>query len=283
MRPALFFIGDNMDRPLFMDSVLDSNLPKTYDEAVEKLKDTIQRSSLVPKLNPIVQHAFIMHDENKKFFHHLIVEYSAFSNQALHMLLDARIRNHDWDGLKAEIDHNIDEEKGEKTENIPHLEIMRQGYKKELNVETDNQHISLTTQYFLERMTKIFRSDDNAFAAGALLAFEGSAIPEFYILDEIVRWHLAPEGARFPAETSGLTKYYVDGHKYFEIGHEEGLRNAIKPYINESNMENFVKGYLSVVLAMHNWWNQLFHDFEFAEISKLNSVELFDVSTAIKN
>jgi hypothetical protein len=255
-----------------------SNIPTSYDEAVESLKDLIEFSPLSVTSNPIIKNLDNIYNKDKGFFKTLILEYSAFSNQAIHMLLDARIRNHDWEELKKEIDHNIDEEKGEKTNNIPHLEIMRQGYRKDLNIETDNYNISLITVTFLEKMGRIFRSDDNAYAAGALLAFEGTAIPEFYILDKIVEYH----NDKTPVK-NGLTKYYIDGHKYFEIGHEEGLRLSIKPYINSSNMENFIRGYASVVSCMSNWWNQLYFKFEYRQISNLNNVTEFKIQEVFVN
>jgi hypothetical protein len=232
-----------------------------YELVVSELRKFIKSTNLTPESNHIVQ---LVKELNKDELQSVINEYAQFSNEAIHMLLDARIRDYDWEQLKNEIDRNIEEEKGSETKLVPHLEIMRRGYREELGIETDDNHVSKTTELFLAQMRKIFKHDDNAYSAGALLAFEGTAIPEFYILDEIVTEYTKKTGIEFK---KGPTKSYIDGHKFFEIGHEDGLKTEIKPYINAENMENFVKGYVSVVLAMANWWESLAHDLEVSKMT----------------
>lgn len=237
-----------------IDLVQNSAQVKDYELTVSSLRKFIQSTNLTPTSNNIV---LMLKDLNKDELKSVINEYAQFSNEAIHMLLDARIRNYDWEKLKNEIDRNIEEEKGSETKLVPHLEIMRRGYREELGIETDDTHVSKTTELFLSKMRKIFKHDDNVFSAGALLAFEGTAIPEFYILDEIVKEYTLKSGIEFK---KGPTKSYIDGHNFFEIGHEDGLKNEIKDYINDSNKENFVKGYVSVVLAMAQWWESLAQD-----------------------
>ena len=111
------------------------------------------------------------------------------------------------------------------------------------------------------------KQDNNAYVAGALLAFEGTAISEFYILDEIVQEYMTKSGKIL---LKGDTKNYIDGHKFFEIGHEDGLKNEIKPYINETNVKEFSKGYLAVLLAMSNWWEQLANDVMVRKLTYVN-------------
>jgi hypothetical protein len=173
------------------------------------------------------------------------------------MLLDAMLRNHDWHDLYAELQNNIDEEKGQETKGIPHLEMMRQGYKSDLGIETDNIDCSEVTQGFLKGMRKIFKNNDNAFSAGALLAFEGTAIAEFHILDKIVKAYAKKIGKDEVQGKETLTNLYIDGHKDFEIGHEEHLMHSIKPYITKENIHKMVRGYFAVCITMNVWWEQL--------------------------
>ena len=186
---------------------------------------------------------------------YVILEYSAFSYTSIHMLLDALIRNHDWESLKNELKENIEEERGSMTRNIPHLEMMRRGYSLELGIDTDSYVPSFVTQNFLNRMTKIFRHNDNAYSAGALLAFEGTAIQEFHIVEKIVNKYCNIKDIKISEDS--LTSLYIKGHKDFEIGHENHLYDAIAPYINEDNLYNFSVGYLHVCVSMSTWWNQL--------------------------
>jgi len=185
----------------------------------------------------------------------VIKEYSAFSNEAIHMLMDAAIRVHDWEKLVEEVMHNIEEERGLETKKVPHLEMMRVGYMKELNIDTDAVVCSDITASFLKRMRKIFKHNDNAYVAGALLALEGTAIEEFHIVDGIVRSYTENSGLQFQKEW--LTNLYIDGHKSFEIGHEQHLLDALSPYINEDNFEKFTLGYKAVCYTMSAWWQQL--------------------------
>ena len=191
-----------------------------------------------------------------------ITDYAAFSQEALHFLVDSMVRNHDWPKLFEEIQHNINEEKGEETKGIPHLEIMREGYRKDLGLEVDfnKKDPSLVTQRFLKSMKHIFNSDDNAFSAGALLAFEGTAIQEFHILDAIVKAYHARTKNEENGLSKTLTSYYIDGHKLFEIGHEAHLIESIQPYITADNTERMIRGYLAVAITMNIWWKQLYNE-----------------------
>lgn len=185
----------------------------------------------------------------------VIKEYSAFSNEAIHMLIDASIRVHDWEKLAEEVMHNIEEERGLETKKVPHLEMMRVGYMKELNIDTDAVVCSDITASFLKRMRKLFKHNDNAFVAGCLLALEGTAVEEFHIVDGIVRAY--SDASQLGFKKNWLTNLYIDGHKTFEIGHEQHLLDALTPYVNDDNFENFSLGYRAVCDTMSAWWVQL--------------------------
>lgn len=163
--------------------------------------------------------------------------------------------------------------------------MMRQGYKTDLGIETDNYVPSTVTQGFLQKMSLIFKDTDNAFVAGGLLAFEGSAIPEFVILDKIVNSYR--EKSNLPMrKTPDLTKLYIDGHKEFEIGHEQGLIDAVKPFINENNVGNMVKEYCAVCASMNTWWNQLAFEVQYQGMAAgfaPTHREDFDVSKVFLN
>lgn len=176
-------------------------------------------------------------------------EYSQFSGEAIHMLVDARLHIYNWRGLAQEIDRNVEEEKGSQTGGVPHLEIMRQGYINGMGFDPTKHDPSAITKRFLSHMRFLFRQKNNPYIAGALLAFESVANPEFHAIDELYKLSGAQENTQM--------RSYIDGHKEFEIGHKDGLVKAIEPYITAPRYEEFALGYLSVCRVMSDWWIEL--------------------------
>jgi hypothetical protein len=223
-----------------------------YRSFVSQLeKYVVGNLDLQHKQNPIVRR---LKDLGAKDILFAIKEYSQFSNEAVHMLLDARVRTHEWKKLAQEIDRNIEEEKGKETLGVPHLEIMRKGYRLSFDFDVNNYEPSEVTKSFLHSMRRIFKTKDNAFQSGALLAFESVSIPEFYVLDSLVE---KCENHLHTLKRNEYTAEYIKGHKFFEIGHREGLLNAIEEYIKADQASDFATGYLAVCVTMSSWWNNL--------------------------
>jgi hypothetical protein len=186
----------------------------------------------------------------------VLKQYSIFSNEAIHMLLDATIRNHDWKSLQNEIIHNIQEELGSMTLEVPHLELMRQGYREELLFDPDKVEPWSSTKSFLHTMKTIFRNDDNAFSAGALYSFEYNAILEFHIVEKIFL-HIV--GSDY-SKSKSLLYYYIRGHKEFEINHSEEILNSMKEYFLNYDKEKYSKfenGFFIVSSSINKWWLDL--------------------------
>lgn len=221
----------------------------TFEKSIEKLN--YLRSSLFTQLhvsgNKIISDLYL----DKSQLRIAIEQYSTFSNEAIHMLLDARIRSSEWPKMSDEIEENIREELGRFTDGIPHLVMMRKGYFEDLGIFTDQVIPLHFTEYFLGNMRKIFKVSDPAFLAGALIAFEGSAIEEFSIVETIIRRYNN-------GKIGGLTEKYIKGHQEFEIGHEQHLKDSIVEYIHAKNYSVFCKGYISVCLELHHWWSSLY-------------------------
>lgn len=203
------------------------------------------------KQNPIVQK---LNTASPQYLLWVIKEYSQFSNESIHMLMDSRVRVHEWKKLAEEIDRNIEEEKGKETLGVPHLEIMRKGYRLSFDFDVNNYSASDHTRLLLKTVQKVFRTKNNALQAGAVLAFESLSIPEFYVLDSLVE--KCENYLRTPTRNE-YTAEYIKGHKHFEIGHKEGLLQAIEPYISETQAEDFADGYLRISVAISNWWQDL--------------------------
>lgn len=237
-----------------IDRMLESH-PKDFDTCLNELRKMKDEFPfLVKTTNPVANRP---QDYSAVQLRCVIEQHSVFLREAVHMLLDAMMRNHDWPDLFKEIQENINEEKGSETKNIPHPEIMRRGYQKDLGILTDNVVPSLITASFIKKMKEIFNNNDNAYSAGALLALEGTAIQEFHMVDAVLKEYAKKSKLDNILADKTLTNYHINGHKDFEIGHEAHLATAIRPYINEENIKNMVKGYSEVALTMNIWWIEL--------------------------
>lgn len=196
----------------------------------------------------------------------VIREYSVFSNAALHMFLEARVRNH-WPALTKEIVRNMDEEMGQLTRGVPHLELMRHGYRVELGIETEDVVPSASTKDFIRRMNALFRVPDNEFLGGVLLAFEAVAVEEFRLVERLLRRY--GELVHVGITADQLTGLYIAGHVVAEgsagaadpeLDHYKGMADAIASSVGNSDLERLRRGFLSVCLELSRWWDQLLVD-----------------------
>ncbi len=224
---------------------------------------------------------------NKVMLAHLVREYASFSQVAIHFQVDAMIRNHDWPELFTELQKNLNDKKGDDSKGIPHLEIMREGFRRDLGINVDVRVIepSAVTQTFLKSMHRIFNNDDNAYSVGALIAFEVIAKEEFHILNSILkeyRKRIGKDKNEFSAFENTLTAYYFDEQKNLNISHEQELVDAIRSYIDEKNFTQMIRGYLSVVLTMNKWWNNLYSESIYQ--SEFDNLEDFTpLMTSVRN
>lgn len=236
------------------------NHPKDYNECVKGLLGVLADyfPALQHKTNPIVANMDNWGAEEMAF---LIKEYSGLTNHAIHWFLDVRIRVY-WEEVRKEIDRNMGEELGVLTKGVPHLELMRQGHRADLEIETDNVNYSGITQDFLNKMGSAFKHEDNAFASGMLLAFEATATEEFKAVNLFLRKRASLIGREWKKDS--LTDVYVGGHidseaqsDHPEDSHYQGLQDAIARYTNEQNIHRLVQGFFTVLLNLSMWWEQL--------------------------
>lgn len=229
---------------------------KTFQDLIGECRNTMLGTNIIPAHNHIVQD---LPNLTKKQLKKVIVNYSGFSNISIHCLLDSAVRLHEWKYMQKAAMDNIAEEMGSQTDNVPHLEIMRYGYRNELGIETDNVEYTSSTEYFFKELKRLLNNRNKAILTGALVAFEGIAIPEFHIVDPIVDAYLAHDNKIQDPEWE--TSRYIEGHKVFEIGHEQELINAAALYILTSEQQDdFSKGYKAMVKAFDEWWGHLYYE-----------------------
>jgi hypothetical protein len=243
-------------------SLLGGAVPVTYRACVDLLLKGMREwfPALSRCSNPIVGHMDWWSQDDLRF---IITEYSGFSNAAVHMLFEARIRNR-WTALGEEIERNIDEEMGILTGGVPHLELMRHGYRTELGIETEKQVYTAVTDEFIKRMHGLFKNSNNAFLAGVLLAFEGVAVEEFRIVEEVLRHYMRREGGDITP--SSVTGRYIAGHVGPDAGnlandpemdHFMGIVDAVGSSVEPREFDALTYGFLSVCLELCHWWDQI--------------------------
>lgn len=245
-----------------ISTLIDQSLAGDYMMCIGSLLRTMreQFSALTQDRNPVIAH---MKSWTRPALRFIIEEYSGFSNAAIHMFLEARIRNH-WPTLTDEIIRNMDEEMGILTHGVPHLELMRRGYRADLGIETDGLQYSPMTRDFIDRMNNLFRSQDNLFLGGVLLAFEGTAVDEFRIVERILRHYKATAGGEITPDS--LTGEYIAAHVVPgtadpehdpEMDHYRGMVEAVGANVTDAKLQPLVKGFLSVCLELNCWWEQV--------------------------
>jgi hypothetical protein len=246
-----------------LDGIIDRTEETDYGKRVESLVDGMRRyfPALTQDKNPVIE---FLHKFSSPQLRFIIEQYTVFSNAAIHMFLEARIRN-GWASLTEEIVRNMNEEMGVLTAGIPHLELMRRGYLIELGIETDAVVPTAGTHDFIRRMNSLFCSHDNTFLAGALLAFEATAVEEFRMVATILRRYKGLLGGAIEPES--LTGRYIAGHVAEEGGdraddpemeHHLGMVKAIGDnVVGSGGLRRLSRGFLSVCLELNRWWEQV--------------------------
>ncbi len=239
-----------------------AEVPSDYKSCVNVLLRAMREHfpALVQERNPVLQN---MQHWAKEELGFIIQEYAGFSNAAIHMFLEARIRNR-WPNVTEEIVRNMDEEFGVLTRGIPHLELMRHGYRAELGLATDNVQRTALTEDFIRRMNQLFIHPDNAFLGGVLLAFEGVAVDEFRIVSRMLfRYKELVGGTIAPNSVVGV---YIAGHVVPEtvnpendpeMAHYRGMMEAIGSNLAGKDLRPVARGFLSVCLELNRWWEQI--------------------------
>ncbi|HVG17941.1 MAG TPA: DUF3865 domain-containing protein [Blastocatellia bacterium] len=270
-------------------SAFNKKHPETYAECVDTLLEMLRTHfpSLTHETNPVMTNLDAWNADDLAF---LLVEYSGWLNETIHIFLEARIRIY-WESVRKEIERNVGEEMGDLTAGVPHLELMRQGYFKDLGVETDNADHSLITKDFINKMRQVFKHKDNAFLAGALLGFEAVATEEFKVANTFLRRRKTLLGSEIG--TGSLTGIYIAGHVsaegegvHPEDLHSEGMRQSIEPHINAQNIHKFIKGFFSTCLNINIWWERLaveiFHQKVNREELTVTDAEIVDIDGLLK-
>lgn len=220
---------------------------------------------IIPKEMPYLsfEHNKVAHNAKKMSIHWcktFMEQYSCFSRHALHMLLLTELNTYKAPRFQYEIKLNIEEEMGLHTNQVPHLILMREGYKEDLDVDVTKCYPFNETKGLLDGLTKIFNTQDYLYIMGAATAFEYVAIDEFKSVSEIA-YKINPK-----MKHDSKTSIYLEGHKHFEVGHADALVHASDLYLEkieeEEKLHKYKEGFEAVCKTLNTWWGEIHWNME---------------------
>jgi len=194
-------------------------------------------------------------------------QYCHLPAEIAELLETARARLSGWPDVFAELSRNIGEERGARTENISHYEILVRGLSKELGLDVTKIPASEETRTFLNTLFEGMDDPSLPLAAGCVYALEDSAVPELQVVSDLINAQAfrmgraalidlssADEGTHARREYS--LNYFFRLHIYdFEIGHRTFLAEALgSQVVGMRAADEFRRGYEVTINAMANWW-----------------------------
>jgi hypothetical protein len=224
-------------------------------------------------------------------------QYSLLPATIVEYLMIGATRLRDWKKVKAELERNVGEELGTRTESLSHYVILKSALSKELRLDISEARPSESTEHFLDSVRQELSKRPLAFVAGMLYGLEASAIPELTIVAEILNEYALLAGLKQPINTSAMTprvkgsepsglrnnRYSLNSFSLnsffalhlldFEIGHKQELASALEEYIKTAtDRQSFEAGFEYVLNQMDEWWNAL-AQYNRAEISDIRIKE----------
>lgn len=179
--------------------------------------------------------------------------------------------------VHQELKRNWGQESGSETGGVAHVQILKHGLKRDLDLNADAVVGSAATERFLS--TVLGGMKENAwFALGQAYALESSAIPELAILvgpainayaditgkaQPIKKVALAEDGGfALPKIRTAEEAYAMDMSSWFalhivdfEVSHRDFLREKAEAVLDtEPIQEEFARGFRHVLDAMDVWW-----------------------------
>lgn len=252
---------------------------ESFAELVESLNASMIEDYVAvnKQNNPIAIAMQSVHSSEQEHLQQLcwaVEQYSYFPkyiSSFLSMAKDAA-SNAGWDSAAAELERNIGEERGSRTNGITHYNMLLNGLRDEIGLTIPAYDMCSATRAFKQEMTDCFtaskmlkpetsetqittREHFVEYAMGAIYANESTAIPELEIVIDIVN-QLAIKKTGAQIKYDGTLAKFFDGHlNVWEPGHESGLREAIQPYMSKEGQDHFESGFRDVMQIMDRWWN----------------------------
>ena len=206
---------------------------------------------------------------------YLTGQYSLFPKNIISFLRAAQeiALANNWEAAGDELERNIGEEYGSKTEGVPHYDMLVRGISQELGHYLGYTPVSDLEKRlrileaspamgtFLTRMPEIVGNADPLYALGGTYALEASAVPELVIVRMAVS-KLIESSTGIPMAREGYLGKFFDAHlRVWEPGHEEGLRTTSAEYLTAPETAvPFEAGFRDTLKSMDEMWRGLYDE-----------------------
>lgn len=205
---------------------------------------------LATNTNPVTR-AGIKGDE----LEYVLGQYSLFPKHIVSMLTLAKNTAHrnEWTEVARELDHNIGQELGSDSGNLPHYHLLATSMRSEFDLNVWAAIPSPATDRFIRRMWSALKEAPALSVMGAAYALESSAVPELTVVLDMVQ-RLAGDRALLPQ-----TQHFFHKHlSIWEPSHEAELREVLKPLLSGAqDIAVFEDGFIHVMNTMRYWWDAL--------------------------
>ena len=200
-------------------------------------------------LNPVLQNLSIF---DAVQLTSILQQYSILPGALVVFLAAVRDRaaSAGWEIAAQELDKNLAEEMGSKTEGVPHADLLAEGLELCLNVPIKTAIPSTATVAFRERLVGM-TEQPIAYLFGAAYAIEATAVPELTIITQLL--DLLLEGAM-----PDRLRYFFEMHlNEWEPEHEAQLQQAIAAHLTSDQFNAFEIGFCAMLTTMDSWWSGL--------------------------
>lgn len=214
---------------------------------------------------------------SKESLAEVIRQYVRFPEEIVKMLQGAASHFPVEHPVYRELERNWGQESGSETGGIAHVEILKHGLARDLNLDAKNVVGAQSTEMFVSTVLEGMKTNP-FFALGQAYALEASAVPELAILvGPAINLHATQVGKPEPIKKVALQEdgtfalptikteqeaYAMDMSSWFamhivdfEVGHRDFLRErATAVLTDDAKQEEFARGFRQVLDAMDRWW-----------------------------
>jgi len=192
----------------------------------------------------------------------VIKQYSLFPKNIISMLVGAAysLSYHNWDIIVEEILQNVNEEMGGgigkiTKHNQPHYTVLRHVVQDSFQENINSVNPNPSTIKFIEGVKKVLTHETPEVVAGGVYALESSAVPELFLLRELVLSAAKDKNISVSQTFLDFFEWHIND---IEVEHRDRLMNMLSSYIKtEEQWILFEEGFNTVMNTMDCWWTDL--------------------------
>jgi hypothetical protein len=249
---------------------------KSILDSLANLEASLQsHSSMNEEQNPVLSH-LRTEGASETDLEFVLAQYSLLPARIVEFLSVGASRLQQWSSVKGELERNISEEMGSRTEGLSHYAILKRAVLRELGLNVTSVEPVVSTDRFLNSVKSGLLERPESFVAGMLYGLEASAVPELTVVAKLINEYARTLGLDEPINLSGLNarsnaeetpvgdKYslnvFFSSHLWdFEVGHRKRLASTLIQDLPSSpaDIQYLESGFEYVLAEMDKWWGSL--------------------------